>query len=225
MAAKDGSGHLVVTIARQMGAGGNEIGQRLAKELQSAYLDKRLLTEAARRLSCAAKDLEPIEEQHLPAPGKNGFWRGLSTAFLYGPSGDPTTESEETLFSIQRDIIRETAARGTAVIVGRAAHWVLKDNPLVLSIFLHAAPDVRARRLQRLLSLSDEEEARALADSTDEKRAAFSEWVSGLPWTLPFQYHLCLDTGRLGLELSHHLIIATSRRLTEAREGATDGRG
>lgn len=219
MAVEGGSGHLVITIARQMGAGGSEIGQRLARELHCAYLDKRLLTDAARRLHCAAKDLEPIEEQRYSAPEKNGFWCGLSTAFLYGPAGDPTNDNEEALFTVQRDIIRETASRGAAVIVGRAAHWVLRDHPFVLSLFLYASLDLRARRLQSLLSLSDEGAARALADGTDEKRAAFSEWVTGIPWTLPSQYHLCLDTGRLGLELSHNLVAVTSRRLAEAHDG------
>lgn len=206
-------GHLAVTIARAMGAGGAEVGHRLAAKLGCSYLDRTLLTEAAHKLNRDEADLESRDEHRLPLWERKTFVFGLGLPNLYDTPPSGLDVDDKLLFSIQQEIIRSAVASSPTVIVGRAAHWVLQGHPLLLSVYLHAPIQERTPRLQRAFSLASEADARDLADKTDRRRAEFSKWVTGRDWRDPSQYHLCIDTGRLGLDATFDVIVGAAAHL------------
>lgn len=139
--------HFVITIGRSFGAGGRALGQILAKRLGFAYYDKELLNEAAAR---AGLDLSIFEKNDERAPG---FLSGLlpmsmgynALAWYTGPN----SVSGESVYGAQSDFIREIAAKGPCVIVGRTADYVLRDFPGAVNIFLHAPEDECVKRIMR----------------------------------------------------------------------------
>lgn len=200
--------HLLITIARRMGSGGGEIGMALAERLDCRFLDRALLTEAAERVHLDPGELDCKDERHLGFLERSTmrYALGLPGA-IYGPHPVHAADDFE-LFSVQKEIIKEAAARGPAVIVGRAAHWVLRDEPGLFSIYLHAPFDVRVRRIQRLYSLPTTEEARHLIEECDAARNRFSRWATGHTSGDSASYHLCLDTFRVGIQNAIELILS-----------------
>ncbi|MEW5763349.1 MAG: AAA family ATPase [Acidobacteriota bacterium] len=192
-----GRSYLVVTLARQMGAGGSFVGRRLAMRLGCRYLDREILLEAARRLKRDPEALECFDERHLT------FWERTRMAYAFGTpespyAPPPVTLDDMNLFDTEREIMREAAARGPVVIVGRAGFAVLKGQPGLLTVFLHAPLAHRIRRIQKIYHLASADEARDLILQSDRDRERFIRAAAGLPWLDLTQYHLSLDTGRLG---------------------------
>jgi cytidylate kinase len=118
----------------------------------------------------------------------------------------PVTVDDKDLFDVQKTIIQEASERGPATIVGRGGFALLKGLPGHLSVFLHAPLDLRARRIRRLYSLGSLEEARDMAEQSDRERGHFVKAVVGANWLDPNQYHICLDTGRLGTGAATELL-------------------
>ena len=197
--------HVIVTIARVMGSGGSFIGKRLAQRLGCRYLDREILLEAARRLRRDPEALEAFDERHLT------FWERTRMAYAFGAPDSPyapppVTVDDKDLFDVQKTIIQEASERGPATIVGRGGFALLKGLPGHLSVFLHAPLDLRARRIRRLYSLGSLEEARDMAEQSDRERGHFVKAVVGANWLDPNQYHICLDTGRLGTGAATELL-------------------
>ena len=209
----DSRAHSLITIARKMGAGGAQVGRALAGRLGWRYLDRELLTEAAARLKQEPDDLDARDECHL------GFWEKRAVKYSLGLSGaiygmQPFNAIDDAeLFSIQQQIIKETAAQGPVVIVGRAAHWILKDEPGLFSIYLHAPLEKRVRRVQRLFSLPSAAEAKRLVQDCDRRREEFTRWATGRGSEEATAYHLCADTSRFGIPGTVELILAEAARL------------
>lgn len=107
---------------------------------------------------------------------------------------------EEDLFAVQARIIRQIASQEEAVFVGRAATWVLRERADLLSVFLYAPEAVRVDRLKREYGLADLEEARKMVSRSDQQRSRFLQAVTGGSWLDVTHYHLCVDTGVIGLD-------------------------
>jgi cytidylate kinase len=216
-----GKAYLVVTIARSMGSGGSFVGKRLATRLGCRYLDREILVEAAQRLHKDPEALEAFDERHL------SFWERTRMAYAYGAPDAPYTPPSVTvddmdLFDTEKAIIREAAGRGPAVIVGRAAFALLGHEPGLLSVFLHAPLEHRVKRIQRIYRLATPEEARELVTRSDKDRAHFVKAAAGVDWTDPRNYHVSLDTARLGtgasIELVYQAAMEVARRIGRASE-------
>ncbi len=197
--------YLVVSLARTMGAGGSFIGKRLASRLGCRYLDRELLVEAAHRLHKDPEALEAYDERHL------SFWERTRMAYAFGLAETPyapppVTVDDMELFDTQKAILREAAARGPVVVVGRAAFAIMRDEPGLLSVFLHAPFEQRVRRTQKVYNLQSVEEAKEMVAQSDRQREHFIKAASGLDWRDQQHYHLCLDTFRLGTGTSIELV-------------------
>ena len=197
MGEERGTAHLVVTIARMMGAGGSFVGRRLAERLQIRYLDREILVDAAKRLQRDPEALESLDERHL------SFWERTRLAYAGGPPQapylpPPVAVDDMDLFDMQRTIMREAAERGPVVIVGRASFAVLGALAGHLSVFLHAPLEDRVRRVQKIYRLPSLEEAREIVEQCDRDRERFVKAASARDWLDLSNYHLCLDTSRLG---------------------------
>ncbi len=198
-------GYLIVTIARTMGSGGSFVGKRLATRLGCRYLDREILVEAARRLNRDPEALENFDERHLT------FWERTRMAYAFGVPDSPyapppVTVDDMDLFDTQKQIVREAAHRGPVVVVGRAGFALLKNAPGLLSVFLHAPIENRVRRIQKIYRLQDRSQAVDLIEQSDKDREHFVKSAAGVPWMQPANYHLCIDTGRMGTAATIELV-------------------
>lgn len=187
--------NLIITVGRQYGSGGREIGTMLAKMFGIAYYDKKLITEAAKRSGLADETFERYEERRFGT-----LWHALSTGFNVSGGFTP-----EDIFRIQSETIMDIASKEPCVIVGRCADYVLRENPDCLNVFVSAAAEVRTRRVAVRCNISHEEAAAAIV-KTDKSRASYYNFYTGKEWGYAPSYHLCVDSGVLGLEKSAGLI-------------------
>ena len=121
------------------------------------------------------------------------------------------------LFDVQRQIMRDAAARGPVVVVGRAGFAVLRGEPGLLSVFLHAPLEHRVRRILKVYKMASQDQARELVLQSDKDRAHFVKAAAGVTWEDPSNYHLCVDTARLGtpgaIEVIYQASMEVARKL------------
>ena len=171
---------MVVTIGRQLAAGGRDIGKRLAERLHLRYFDKELLLEAARQ-SGIAEELFFRADEHY-----NLFTLALST-------------DSQKLFQFQSDTIRGLAEEGNCLFLGRAADYILRERKDLFSVFLTADMPDRIRLVMEKDGLS-EKEAMAFIEKTDRKRADYYNFFTGRRWGDSSGYDICLNTSSFGIE-------------------------
>lgn len=188
---------IIVTIARQYGSGGKTIGAMLAKDLgincysreilkmasEESGINERLFgqTDEKLKLSSWFKPLKRPYEGELIPPESSGF------------------VSDENLFNYQAKVIKDLAESESCVIVGRCADYVLRNYPNVMSVFIHADKDFCMERALERNSMTRKEMEKFIA-KTDKYRGDFYKYYTGREWTDARNYHLCLDSGKLGFE-------------------------
>ncbi|SRR5712692_756709 len=206
----------VITIARQFAAGGEPVGQMLARRLKADFVDRQIVAEVARRLQLPHEEVEAQDEN--PGSFLNRLLTALGSAsgdFSVPPEvaawtppyADPAFDPRRAVLNITQEVIREAARSGNVVIVGRGAAYILHDHPETLNVFLRAAEQQRVKTAMELFHLT-EEDARKRLKQTDANRAAYIRQVYGHDWEHPAHYDLVLDTGRLGYEAAAAAILA-----------------
>jgi len=208
------SSRLVVAISHQMGSGGGYVGQALARALGIRYADREILEQAARMLGKDDRELEGLEERVA------SLWGRVASILALGAPEAPYVVpavlplEEEDLFLVESRIIREIASREDAVIVGRAASWLLRDHPAIVTALLHAPEEWRTNQVMRRRGLADAGAARELVRHSDQQRRRFIESLRGGSWVDSSYYHLCIDTSEVGPDAAVELLasLARSRR-------------
>ncbi len=207
------SSTVVLAISRQLGSGGSYIGQGVARHLGLKYVDKEILQKAAALLGRQDDDLEQLEERVANA------WVRLTRALSIGPPDGLFTPPrpassvyEEDLFRIERQVIREIAARENCVIVGRAGSFVLREHPGVIRLFVHAPEAWRAENLMTSMKDQDRQAIVNLIRRTDRDRARFVQAVCGCDWSNACHYDLTLDPARVGLDAAVDLVATVVQR-------------
>ena len=193
----------VITIGREFGSGGREIGERLVRDLGIPFYDKELIALAAEKSGMSQEYLKEADEKPT-----NSLLYSLSTGFsLLGRAASPAYSMPITdkLFILQSDLIKQAAEQGSCVIVGRCADYILSDHPSCVHIFLRAELPLRIVRCMKLYDLT-KEKAEELVTKTDKKRASYYNYYSGNKWGDLKNYHLCIDTGAVGIENTVRLI-------------------
>jgi cytidylate kinase len=204
----DGSARPVVTISRQIGAGGAYVGQALAHRLGIRYVDREILKQAATLLGRDEQDLAAIEER------PSTIWDRVASILALGAPEAPfvppplPTSAEDELFEVESRVIQEIAAREAAVFVGRAAGWVLREHPGVLRVFLHAPEEWRAERIKETYDLPDLAAARRLVHKSDQQRGRFIHALLGADWMAPSGFDLCVNTATVGMDPTVELLVA-----------------
>jgi len=189
----------VITISRQLGSGGASIGRQLAKNMNLFFADREIISQAAKRLSTLEEKLESREEKRL------SFWHSILNSApqgggVYMAPISPILEfTDNELFTVESDIIKQIADEGSAVIIGRCGSYVLRQHPNHLSIFLHADKTFRNDRIQKLYHLS-EENAGKMIEKNDKERATYCKTFTGKEWTDARNYDLSINTSKLGIE-------------------------
>lgn len=193
----------VITIGRQFGSGGREVGEKLANQLGIPYFDKELILLAAQKSGMSPEILEEADEK-----AASSFWYSMS---LGAPSQTPHSAYfyempvNDKLFLLQSEVIENEAAKGPCVIVGRCADYVLRSRTDCAHIYIHASDEFRAKRIADLHSL-DLQKAEELMRKTDKKRRSYYNYYSDKKWGDARNYHLCVDSSVLGIDAAVALI-------------------
>ena len=193
----------VITIGRQYGSGGKEVGIRAAKELGIPFYDKEILQEAAKKSGLCQKILENFDERP-----KSLLYSIAMDSYMFSLPGAGAGESlEQQVYLATFNTIRQQAAEGYCVIIGRCADYALAENPNRLSLFIHAPLQDRVRRVAHRMDLQPEK-AKTLIQKTDKRRASYYEYYSSQRWGMPDSYDFCLNSSLLGLGGTVELIRA-----------------
>jgi cytidylate kinase len=186
----------VITIGRQLGSGGREIGQKLAAQLGISFYDKELIRIASQQSGLKEEFFERVDEKKHFSIFPGLF--GIRTSFTDDLFSDYYL-SNETLFTIQSDIIRKLAEEGSCIFVGRCADYVMKEQPNCLNIFISADIEDRIRRISERHKVPDSK-AREIIEKTDKSRSGYYNYFSGKAWGAAFSYHLCINSSLLGID-------------------------
>lgn len=178
----------VITISREFGSGGRTIGKKVAKKLGIPCYDAMLIQKIAEESGYAA---DYIREEGEYA---TGGW--LSTVFTDRTMG---MTNQDKLWTIQSRVITELAEKASCVIVGRCADYILRDKADCLNVFIHASMEKRAERIVTEYGEREETPEQRLKDK-DKRRAAYHRFYTDMKWGHAQNYHVCLDSGKLGLD-------------------------
>lgn len=200
----------VVTIARQLGAGGEAVANRLAEALGWTLLDRALVRRIAEEMQVDPAVVEAMDERVESFVERLGTY--LSEGFpevLAAPSLPPV--SPDATARAARRIVAAVAEEGPAVIVGHGAQCILQGHPRVLHVLLHAPFPARVARAAAHFGISEGEAAERIRRSDADRRRYVREHF-GRDWLDPGLYHLAVDTGRFGVEGAAELIWEAATR-------------
>lgn len=194
----------VITISRQLGAGGAYVGQHLAKNLNVFYADREIISEAAKQLSVLNEDLESHDEKTL------SFWQSFVQSFAIAPDvyvpPQIIAPTDRELFRTESEIIARIAKERSAVIIGRCGFYILREHPNHVSIFLHGNMTFRKGRIQKLYNVPEDTALEMIVQS-DAERSRYNNRFTGKKWTDATQYDISVDTSKTGVDKSVELIL------------------
>ncbi len=202
--------HLAITIARQYGSGGREIGVRVAELLGIKSYDKELITMAAQKSGLSPETVGKADERatssllYTLAMGSSSYG---SMALGYD------VPVNDKLFITQSEIIKGLVDESDCVVIGRCGDYVLRDHPKTISVFIYADLESRIQRVMNRHSLS-EAEARELVKKTDKRRVNYYNFYTGRKWGKYDHYHASLDSGLLGIEGTARVIADIAKQYT-----------
>ncbi len=190
--------HKIITIGRQFGSGGHEIGNMLATRLDIPLYDNTLVRMAAQKLDIREETARAVDETTL-----NSFLTGYVIAPMEYKesirSEEYTKPLNEQVYGLQTEIIRKLSQRGSCVIVGRCAGYILKENHNCIDVFICADMDDRVKRIADRYDLS-EKKAVDKIKRIDRERKYYYESHTGLEWGSALSHKILLNVSRLGME-------------------------
>ena len=192
-------GKKIITISREYGSGGRQVGLTVAKKLGMEFYDKELIDAAAKEIGFPTEMIAD-REQRLT----NSLLYNFAMGPLYGiayPREPKVSELPltEQIYQAQKKAIEEAAKRGSCIFVGRCADYILKSRPDVLRVFIYADRDIRKRR-----AIEEYGEIEEYIDEfmyqTDKRRRIHYENYTNQKWGSRENYDLMLNSGDLGLD-------------------------
>lgn len=196
-------GHIVISIGRQFGSGGREIGKRIAKELGISYYDKELITIAAKESGFS----EQILEYHDEKPTNSFLYSLVMDTYAIGfNTGFHDMPLNHKVFLAQFETIKKIAQKESCVIIGRCADYALEEEEHLLSVFIHAPLDVRAERVAEYEHITVEK-AKDVIVKNDRKRANYYNYYTNKHWGESQSYDLSLNSNALGYEQVADIIV------------------
>lgn len=189
--------NIIVTISRQYGSGGRYIGKLVAAKLGIPVYDKAIIGMTAEKCGFSKDFVNQVEEKptnrlFYAMQTGNEFFGGLSM--------------NDKIFIEQSNLLKELAGKGSAVIVGRAANYVLENFPNVFNVFIYTDMEHRVKRAVTHYGLNEDEAKKAIKRS-DKSRKAYHKDYAGQTWGAAENYHLLLDSDKLGVENAADLIV------------------
>lgn len=186
----------IITIARQFGSGGREIGEALSKELGIKCYDKELISIAAKE-----SGIDPDVFNNVDEKAANSLLYSLSMG-IYSFSSSYTSGQlpvNDRLYLLQHKIIKQLAGEAPCIFVGRCADYVLRDRKDIVRLYICANKDYRVKRAIDTKGVK-ESKAEHIVDKTDKSRANYYNFYSGKKWGLTENYDLCINRTKLTTE-------------------------
>ena len=196
----------VITIGRQYGSGGREIGRLVADALGIKYYDKEMLTESSKASGVKPEVFEAADER-TPSFFSNiwSFNLGFNAgSYLLGSS----PISDEKIYAAQSNVMKNLAQESSCLIVGRSADYVLRNHPGLISIFIHSSIEERIMRIMNRTGIDSAEKARALAAKKDKLRASYYNFYTDKTWGDAAGYDLSIDSSKLSTEAVAEFIVS-----------------
>ena len=187
----------IITIGRQFGSGGREIGEKLANHFGIKYYDKDLLTRAAKESGFC----EEMMQNHDERP-TNSFLYNLvmdTYSFGYNSSAFVDMPISHKVFLAQFDTIKKIADEGPCVIVGRCADYALSEYKNCLHIFIHADEQSKIKHIMdKYDDVTTEQKARDMMIKKDKQRQSYYNYYSSKKWGRADSYDLSINSSILG---------------------------
>lgn len=186
----------IITISREFGAAGGEIGRRVAKALDYGYFDKEIIYHAAYESNLDADSLIKWDEN---IPTEFGFAQSLFDFY--------NRPLSERLYAAQTKVIREIGEKGNCVIVGRNANHILKEFDNSLHLFISADTSFRIQHIKALLPDQSDHKIKEQIRTIDKQRKKFSKYYTGQTFGYAENYDVCLKSSSLGIDACVDLIL------------------
>lgn len=193
----------IITIGRQFGSAGREIGSKLAKDLGIPFFDKELLTRAAKESGFCEEMIHAHDEKPT-----NSFLYNLvmdTYSFGYNSAAMVDMPISQKIFLAQYDAIKKIADEGSCVIVGRCADYALADYKNMISIFIQGDMNVKVKRIMEKYNLP-ESKAKDMIVKKDKQRQSYYNYYSSKKWGLAASYDLTINSSVLGVDGTVKLI-------------------
>lgn len=187
-----------ITIARQFCSGGNAVGEMLADKLNIKMYDKQLITLAAKKSGYHEAVFEQADEVASNSLLYSVVMGSSPMGSLLFPNNNMVTN--DSLFTLQSNIIKETAEKESCIIIGRCANYVLRKHPRLLSVYLWADNDYRIKRFEELYKEPKEKDIETELSKADKKRRNYYNYYSGKEWDSATSYDLVINVAKAGVE-------------------------
>ena len=203
---------MIITISRMFGSGGSDVAARVARHLGWSLLDNAVVDEVADRLGVSRSEVESLEERVPTLAERIASSLALSAPELAVPVDDaPIMQTAETrIVGVTKRVMEEAVQGGNAVLVGRGAQVLLADREDALHVFCYAP-----RRFLVDYAIAHRGVTPANAahevDKRNKQREQYVRRHFNRDWRAFDNYHLCVDTGRLGIEMAADVVIHTAR--------------
>lgn len=187
---------MIITVGRQIGSGGHNIGKKLAEELGYKFYDMEILALAAEESGFDRKFFEKNDEKH-------GFFRSifggsvLAGAMMNYADSSASSLSQEGLFRFLSEAIQKAAGEDNCIFVGRCADYILRDFPNVVSVFVTADYEERVQAVMQRKEMTREQAEKHIREKEDS-RASFYNYYTGKTWGHSASYDLCVNSSKLG---------------------------
>ena len=197
--------HYVINLGRQLGSGGKEIGEKLAKALNIAFFDKELIKLASDESGLCKEFFEKADERAQQTM-LGGLFGGRFPFISDGTLPYGSFLNNDSLFKIQSDVIRSLAENQSCLFVGRCADYILRERTDTINLFFTADTKDRVRRITSRTGCTTEE-AEAKIEAMDRQRARYYNYYTSRTWGEAASYDLTINTSRLGEEGTVDLVI------------------
>ena len=182
---------IIISIGRQYGSGGREIGRKLAEAFNIDFYDKELITLVAKQSGYSEEVLKENDENH------NGSF--LYSLVMGTYSGGDSLPLNHKLFIAQFDTIKKLAAEKSCVIIGRCADYALEYDPNCIKVFIHADMDTRIKRAVEVYG-DDPDKVEEIIKKTDKKRENYYNFYTGRKWGTMENYDITLNSAFSGID-------------------------
>ncbi len=203
----------VITIGRQYGSAGHDIGEMLAQKLGYAFYDKELVKLAAQKSNISDETVKQIDEKATSSLLYSLVSGSYSVHDINGPLYYEMPLNDK-LFLAQSDVIKNIASKENSVIVGRCSDYILEDAEDInlINIFIYAPLDFRVKRVKERFDLTDKQ-AKDRVLKTDKQRKTYYNYYSNRDWGKMSNYDLCINSAKVGIEKSAEMIANIVRSL------------
>ena len=194
---------IIINIGRQFGCGAKDVADAIGRRTGIPVYDSELLKKAAQDFGFSETLFSGSDEK------KRCF--SLSSIFNSNIFGCSSMNDDASLFAMQAEVIKNIAKNGSAIIIGRAANYILRDCDCCLNVFLTSPIEERAKRVAERENMDREKALEHIERMEKEREAYYNTFTFG-NWGMASTYDLCVDTSLLGVEGTADLILEFAKK-------------